>query len=572
MATNTNNTNNPNTLIINYDNDTGSFNDNNISQHMLCTTRYMHITPHSYILCIPRVPYTATKMDLARAVENQILSLGKGRSTEIENFEYVKNVTFIRAFDKVDFDQHRATRLNAEVYGFETSRSAAYGDPWYKIAFVNVDILPKYDEYAVEYYTNGENAFYNGVCRGDIVINSWLNAFFVAHPRTYFQQQQQPQPQPQEQQQEQPKKKSEKTQEKTGAQDSAFQKWKYEFKLRQLERKVKEHENTIRQYELDTLRNQNMVNEYAESMRFLTRQRLDSPELCGLHCTSNGLTSYIPAMNNRYSRVCVSDTTFLEVNRNMKLKQMNGGVISACDDCDACQEMIHSIDHARPEERDQLFADIEQMICRVNKGVQRFEKLHLNAERSLFGLRNRKVVEDFGAYLNTALEIVEEVTSRVSTFTQDLEYAKCYGQLFRHHHYASTSSTYNYDYSEDADQVDNESCDNAGIESTQQMLHYFDEHNQELYKQQQEQQQQQQEQQQQQQEQQQQQQEQSESYPALSGGSVYHEEAVIVEGEEDAVNCSETVAVAETTTARTTTTVIQESQQNKKSSWISSWF
>ena len=190
MATTTNNTNNPNTFIINYDNDTGVFNDNNISQHMLCTTRYMHITPHSYLLCIPRVPYTATKMDLARAVENQIISSGRGRSTEIENFEYVKNVTFIRAFDKVEFDQLRATRLNAEVYGFETSCSAsAYGDPWYKIAFVNVDIPPKYDEYAVEFYTNGENAFYNGVCRGDIVINSWLNAFFVAHPRTYFQQQ-----------------------------------------------------------------------------------------------------------------------------------------------------------------------------------------------------------------------------------------------------------------------------------------------------------------------------------------------------------------------------------------------
>ena len=512
---------------------------------MLCTTRYMHITPHSYILCIPRVPYTATKMDLARAVENQILSLGKGKSTEIENFEYVKNVTFVRAFDQFDFDQHRAARFNAEVYGFETSCSAsAYGDPWYKIAFVNVDIPPKYDEYAVEFYTNGEDAFYNGVCRGDIVINSWTNAFFVAHPRTYFQEQEQPQPQP--------KKKSEKTQEKTGAQASAFQKWKYEFKLRQLERKVKEHENTIRQYELDTLRNQNMVNEYAESMRFLTRRRMDSPELCGLHCTSNGLTSYLPALNNRYSRVCVSDTTFLEVNRNMKLKQMNGGVIGMCDECDACQEMIHSIDHTCPEERDQLFADIEQMICRVNKGVRRFEKLHVVAERSLFGLRNRKVLEDFGAYLNTALEITEEVTSRVSTFTQDLEYAKCYGKLFRDHHYASTSSTYNYDYdySEDADQVydehdNHDNCDNTGIESTQQMLHYFDEHNQELYKQQQE-----------------QQQEQPESSPTLNS-VLHHEEAVVVEGEEDAANGAETAAIAEI--------VVQETQQKKKSGgWL--WF
>jgi hypothetical protein len=558
----TNNTNNKTNIESQshkktYDNDTGSFDDNNISQHVLCTSRYMHITPHSYLLCIPRIPYTATKMDVARAVENQILSLGKGRSAEIENFKYVKNVTFIRAFDQFDFDQLRAARLNAELYGSETSCStSAYGEPWYKIAFVNVDIPPQCSENEIQFYTNGEDAFYNGVCRGDIVINSWPNAFFVAHPRTYFQQQEQQQQQ--QQHQTQSKKKSENPQEKVQTQENAFQTWKYEFKLRQLERKVKEHENTIRQYELDTIRHQNVVNEYAESMRFLTRQRLDSPELHGLNCASNGLTSYLPALNNRYSRVCVSDTTFLEVNRNMKLKQMNGYAITACDDCDACQEMIHSIDHTRPDERDQLFAQIEQTICRVNKGVQLFNTLHVVAERSLFGLRNRKVLEDFGAYLSTALEIMEEVTSRVSTFTQDLEYAKCYGQLFRDHHHASTSSTYNYgyDYSEDVDQIYGEDNDNTGIESTQQMLHYFDEHNQELYKQQQ---------------QEQQQQEQSESsLGLLTGGGVYHEEAVIIEGEEDAANGSETVAV--TAAATTTATVIQETQQNKKSSWLSSWF
>lgn len=522
----------------------------------------MHITPHGYILCIPHVPYTVTKMDLARAVENQIISSGKGRSTEIENFEYVKNVTFIRAFDQVEFDGLTSLRsLDSSSFGV----GSGYKDPWYKIAFVNVDIPPRCTENGAQIYTNGEDAFYSGVCRGDIVINSWTDAFFVAHPRSYFQHQQQ--------EQEQPQKKSEKNQEKTEVQGSAFQKWIYEYKLRQLERKVKEHENTIRQYELDILRTQDTVNEYAESIRFLTRQRLDSPELCGLHCTSNGLTSYLPALNNRYSRVCVSDTTFLEVNRNMKLKQMNGHVISACDDCDVCQEMIHSIDHARPEERDQLFADIEQMICRVNKGVQRFEKLHLNAERSLFGLRNRKVLEDFGAYLNTALEIAEEVTSRVSTFTQDLEYAKCYGQLFRcndhqHEQYAyhcgTLSLPLDYDYAEDADQVydddehEHDSYDNAGIESTQQMLRYFDDHNQELYKQQ--------------EQQQEQQKEQSESSPAAltEGCAAYHEEAVIIEGEEDAVNGSETaVAIAETATT-TTETVVQETQQKKKSGWL--WF
>ena len=530
------NNNNPNAFIISYDNDTGLFNDNNISQHMLCTSRYMHITPDSYLLCIPRVPYTATKMDLARAVENQIISSGKGRSTEIENFEYVKNVTFIRAFDSSGFDGLTSSSL------LGSNGCCCQEDPWYKIAFVNVDIPPRCTENGTQIYTNGEDAFYSGVCRGDIVINSWTDAFFVAHPRSYFQQQQQ-----QQHQQVQPQKKSDKNQEKAQVQGSAFQKWSYEYKLRQLERKVKEHENTIRQYELDLLRTQDTVNEFAESIRFLTRQRLDSPELYGLNCASNGLTSYLPALNNRYSRVCISDTTFLEVNRNMKLKQMNGHVITACDDCDACQEMIHSIDHARPEERDQLFADIEQMICRVNKGVQRFEKLHLNAERSLFGLRNRKVLEDFGAYLNTALEIVEDVTSRVSTFTQDLDYAKCYGQLFRcnDHHYGTSAPTLNYyDYAENADQVyDEESGD--GTESTQQMLRYFDDHNQELYKQQQE-------------------QEQSESSPA----ALYHEEAVIIEGQEDAVNVngSETVTVAESTTE----TVVQETQQKKKSGWL--WF
>lgn len=555
-------TNNINTYINNYDNDTGLFNDNNISQHTLCTTRYMHVTPHSYLLCIPRVPYTATKMDLARAVENQILSFGKGRSTDIENFEYVKNVTFIRAFDQVEFDGLTSLRsLGSSSFGVGSGSKECYKDPWYKIAIVNVEIPPRCTENGTHVYTNGEDAFYSGVCRGDIVINSWLDAFFVTHPRNYFQQEQREQGQ-----QAQPQKKSEKNQEKIEVQGSAFQKWSHGFKVRQLERKIKEHENTIRQYELDLLRTQNTVNEFAESIRFLTRQRLDSPELHGLDCASNGVTSYLPVLNNRYSRVCISDTTFLDINRNLKMKQMNGHVISACDDCDTCQEMIHSIDHTRPEERDQLFVHIEQMVCKVNKGVQRFEKLHLNAERSLFGLRNRKVLEDFGVYLNTALEIMEEVTSRVSTFTQDLEYAKCYGQLFRYNQCYGTSSLppLDYDYAEDADQVyddehnEHNNYDNAGIESIQQMLHHFDERNRELYKQQQEE-----------QEQEEQEQQKEESSPVVTAltevsAVSYHEEAVIIEGEEDSSNNSaKTVTVAETTT-------VKEMQQKKKSGWL--WF
>lgn len=553
-------TTNNNTQGFNY-NETGIFDDNNISQHRLCTTKYLHITPHSYLLCIPRVPYTTTKMDIARAVENYLLTLGRGASSQIVNFQYVKSVSFVRAFDEFTFDEIRSTRLNVDLYG---STQSTYNEPWYKFALVNVDIPPSYSENGVQFYTNGEDAFYNGVCRGDIIINSWPNAFFVAHPRNYFQ------PQLQEKRQSQSKGHSETKQEEKESQDAAFQKWKYEYKVKQLERKIKEHENTIRQYELDAIRNQNTVNEYAESIRFLTRQRLDFPELHGLHCSGSQITSYISALNNRYARVCVSDTTFLEANRNMKLKQMNGHVINACDDCDTCQELIHSIDHTYSEDRDELFANIEKMICKINKSVQQFEKLHVNAERSLFGLRNRRVLEDFGAYLNTALEIMEEVTYRVSTFTQDLEYARCYGQLYRSRDVMSAPLTlgYNYDYAEDADPVydDDEEYDNdnTGIESTQQMLHYFDQHNQGLYKQQEE------------EKQQQIRQEEKETSSVILNADtgVYHEEPVIIEGEQQKEQ--DYVSPDTTTTVdvkQTTTTVIEETNKNrKKSSWLPSWF
>ena len=535
-----------NNNINNIYDDAGSFNANNISQHRLCVGGYMHINKHSYILCIPRVPYSTTKMEVARAVENQLLTSGNGNSGEIENFEYVQNVTFIRAFDQVTFEALTNSRSSSS-----SSSSQSSYDPWYKIAMVKIDIPPNYDEYAVEYYTNGEDAFYHGVCRGDLVINSWCDAFFIAHPRTYFQQQSQ---------QQQPQSKTVKK-EVCEYQDGAFQKWSYEYKLRQLERKLKEYENTIRQYELDTLRNQNTVNEYAESIRFLTRQRLDSPELHGLHSSGVPITTYISALNNRYARVCISDTSFLEANRNMKLKQMNGHVISACDDCDACQELIHSVDRTPLEYRAEVFDSIQTMICKVNKSVHAFENLHLNAERSLFGLRNRRVFEDFGMYLNTALEIIEEITSRVSTFTQDLEYARCYGQL---------SYRSYYDYAEDAhDEYDDGHDDNTGIESVQKMLHYFDEGNQELYKQQQEQQQQ----------QDQQQPAQEEDTPCTkfkldtSGYGVYYEEDVIIEGQEDDAGAVKVhTQVDETITVNTTTEETgKKENQKKKGGWLS-WF
>lgn len=563
------------TTTNNYD-DTGSFNANNISQNSLCTSKYLHVSQYSYILCIPRVEYNTTKMDVARAVENQILNSGNGKMSEIENFKYVKNVTFVRAFDQVTCDNimnvnaaaaaPTATLLSS-VSSAGSGSSSSYYDPWYKIAMVNVDICPTGydDEYAVEYYTTGEDAFYSGICRGDIVINSWRDAFFAVHPKTYFQPAQQTSAQ----------KKSEKK-EVCEYQNSAFQKWNYEFKLKKLERKLKEHENTIRQYELDAIRNQNMVNEYAESMRFLTRKTLDSPELHGLTCTGNQMTSYTFALNNRYARVCVSDTTFLEANRNMKLKQMNGHVINACDDCDACQELVHSIDRIPVERREELFYEIEKMVCKINANVQRFEKLHLNAERSLFGLRNRRVLEDFGAYLNTALQIVEEVTSRISAFTQDLEYARCYGQLYGNNslqNYYCENDTmsalstaaaaagynynYDYDYAEDADEVYED--ENTGMNSAQ-MLQYFEDHHQALYKEQEE------------QEEQGGHEEPSSTFHSNNlntGAGICHEEAVIIESQQEDGVKSDTVVAATTTTASTT----QETHQNKnkKGGWFS-WF
>jgi hypothetical protein len=42
-------------------------------------------------------------------------------------------------------------------------------------------------------------------------------------------------------------------------------------------------------------------------------------------------------------------------------------------------------------------------------------------------LKNRAVFTEFASFLNTAVEIVEEVTSRNCTHTQDVQYVKCYG-------------------------------------------------------------------------------------------------------------------------------------------------
>ena len=107
---------------------------------------------------------------------------------------------------------------------------------------------------------------------------------------------------------------------------------------------------------------------------------------------------------------------------------MIGLVVNVCDDCDACQELIHSLDYIGDEERRRdLFIQIEKLICRINHSVRKFQHLHLYAERCIFGLRNRAVFTEFASFLNTAVEIVEEVTSRNCTHTQDVDFVKCYG-------------------------------------------------------------------------------------------------------------------------------------------------
>jgi len=158
------------------------------------------------------------------------------------------------------------------------------------------------------------------------------------------------------------------------------------------------------------------------------RQRSSDDGLHGLKDSSNCLSSFLSVLHNRYARVCVSDVEFLEINKNMKLKMMVGLVVNSCDDCDACQELIHSLDYiADKDRRRDLFVQIEKLICRVNHSIQKFQSLHLYAERCIFGLKNRATFAGFASLLNTAVEIVEEVTFRNCTNTQDVDYVKCYG-------------------------------------------------------------------------------------------------------------------------------------------------
>ena len=354
------------------------YNKNNIREYNIVHGESIQVGKHCYLVCIPDLPTVVTKMEVARAVERRILYSSTGE------IQYVKNVVFIQGFD-------------------EESKNAIENS-CYNIAIVNVEMTP--NEHGV--YTDYENDFYESVCRGDIVIGEWSNAFLMANPNYYF-------------------KSVEAAAAAQAAQteaafqtDAAFQKWKHGVDIANYKRRVDEGETEI-------LELQNTVNELLESLRFLSRKR-SGEGLVGLKDASKSLSSFLSTLNNKYARICVSDVEFLEINKNMKLKKMLELVVNVCDDCDACQELIHSLDYIGHEERRRdLFVQIDKLICRINHSVRKFQRLHLYAERCIFGLKNRAVFTEFASFLNTAVEIVEEVTSRNCTHTQDVEYVKCYG-------------------------------------------------------------------------------------------------------------------------------------------------
>ena len=365
-----------NSAFTEYNNN--NYNKNNIREYNIVHGDSIQVGNHCYLVCIPDLPTGTTKMEVARAVERRILY------SSIGEIQYVKNVVFVEGFD-------------------EESKNAIENS-CYKIAIVNVEMTP--NECGV--YTDYENDFYESICRGDIVIGEWSNAFIMANPNYYF-------------------KSVEAAAAAQAAQteaafqtDAAFQKWKHGVDIANYKRRVDEGETEI-------LELQNTVNELLESLRFLSRKR-SGEGLVGLKDASKSLSSFLSTLNNKYARICVSDVEFLEINKNMKLKKMLELVVNVCDDCDACQELIHSLDYIGHEERRRdLFVQIDKLICRINHSVRKFQRLHLYAERCIFGLKNRAVFTEFASFLNTAVEIVEEVTSRNCTHTQDVDFVKCYG-------------------------------------------------------------------------------------------------------------------------------------------------
>ena len=359
------------------------YNKNNIREYNIVHGDSIQVGKHCYLVCIPDLPAGITKMEVARAVERRILYSSTGE------IQYVKNVVFIQGFD-------------------EESKNAIENS-CYKIAIVNIEMPPSDDGV----YTDFENDFYESVCRGDIVIGEWSNSFLMANPNYYFKSLAATA-------HEEAEESTQTTQTAAQQVDAAFQKWKHDTEIEKYKRKVDDDETEIRDL-------QNTVNELVESLRFLSRKR-SGDGLLGLKDASKSLSSFISTLNNKYARICVSDVEFLEINKNMKLKKMLGLVVNGCDDCDACQELIHSLDYIEDEKRRRdLFVEIEKLICRINHSVRKFQLLHLYAERCIFGLKNRAVFTEFASFLNTAVEIVEEVTSRNCTHTQDVDFVKCYG-------------------------------------------------------------------------------------------------------------------------------------------------
>jgi len=362
------------------------YNSNNIREHNIVNNNSIQVGTHCYLVCIPTLPNDVTKMAVARAVERRILYSSSGE------IKYVKNVILVQGFDE-----------NVKNAPNQSDLTLPRADPCYKFAIVNIEMPP--NEHGV--YTDYENEFYESVCRGDLLIGEWSNVFLMANPNYYFNLSPAA---------------AATTMETTAnaTMEAAFQKWKYGADIEKYECKVNSLETEVGEL-------QNTVNELLESLRFLSRRR-SGEGLLGLKDSSKSVSSFMSTLNNKYARICVSDVEFLEINKNMKLKKMLGLVVNVCDDCDACQELIHSLDYIEHEERRrELFIQIEKLMCRINHSVRKFQLLHLHAERCIFSLKNRAVFSEFASFLNTAVEIVEEVTSRNSTYAQDIDFVKCYG-------------------------------------------------------------------------------------------------------------------------------------------------
>ena len=278
------------------------YNSNNIREHNIVNNNSVQVGTHCYLVCIPTLPNDVTKMAVARAVERRILY------SSLREIKYVKNVILVQGFDE-----------NLKNAPTQLDLTLPRVDPCYKFAIVNIEMPP--NEHGV--YTDYENEFYESVCRGDMLIGEWSNVFLMANPNYYF--------------------KSSPAAEVTAAEvtkkatmEAAFQKWKYGAEIENYECKVNSLETEVSEL-------QNTVNELLESLRFLSRKR-SGEGLLGLKDASRSLSSFISTLNNKYARICVSDVEFLEINKNMKLKKMLELVVNVCDDCDACQELIHSLD------------------------------------------------------------------------------------------------------------------------------------------------------------------------------------------------------------------------------------